>query len=154
MKPFPVVPLSLFSIGLALFASSGRADDQANPPAPTPAVPASPQVTPGEGAQPTPTPMPRHKRMRPGYALEELTEKLGLTAEQQKTVGAAIDSGRSQAKALRGDDSLSKDDKHEKMMEIMKATHDQIRADLTPDQQKIFDTMPAGGGKPKNTENN
>jgi hypothetical protein len=36
----------------------------------------------------------------------------------------------------------------------MKATHDQIRADLTPDQQKIFDTMPAGGGKPKNTENN
>jgi hypothetical protein len=28
------------------------------------------------------------------------------------------------------------------MMEIMKSTHDQVRAVLTPDQQKTFDAMP------------
>jgi hypothetical protein len=143
----------MFSIALAL-ASSGWADDQASPPVPPTTAPATPQVTPADGAQPTPTPAPRHRRMRPGYTVEELTEKLGLSADEQKSVAAIIEDGRSQAKAIRGDDSLSKDDRREKMMAVTKATHDQIRAALTPDQQKIFDTLPPGGGRPKNTETN
>jgi hypothetical protein len=86
--------------------------------------------------------------------LADLTEKLGLTADQQKTIGAFIKSNQSQMKEVRGDDSLSKEDRRAKMREITASTHDQIRAALTPDQQKLFDAMPAGGGRPKNPDNN
>jgi len=48
-----------------------------------------------------------------------------------------------QGKALRNDDTLSKEDRRSKMgRESMKSGHDQIRALLTPDQQKDFDSMP------------
>jgi hypothetical protein len=89
-----------------------------------------------------------------GYVLEDLTAKLTLTADQQKSVGGIIENGHSQAKALRGDDSLSKEDRRAKMKEIMTTTHDQIRTALTPDQQKIFDTLPVPGVRAKNTDNN
>jgi hypothetical protein len=155
MKQFPAISLSMFSVGLALSASHAWADDPASPPA-APAAPANSQTSPGAGDEPTPTPGPQHhRRMSRGYVLEDLTDKLTLTADQQKSVGGIIESGRSQAKALHGDDSLSGEDKRAKMRAIMTSTHDQIRAALTPDQQKIFDTLPApGGGKPKNQDNN
>ncbi len=150
MKPFPAFSLSILSIGLVLSASTGRSDDTPAAP-PPPDAPANPQTTPGDGAQPAP---PHRKHMGRGYVLADLTEKLGLTADQQKSIGAVIDNGRTQGKALREDDSLSKDDKRSKMMEIAKSTHDQIRAALTPDQQKLFDAMPGPGNKAKSTENN
>lgn len=151
MKRFPAVSLSLLSIGLALSAASLLADDTPSTPPPTP--PANPPASPGDGSQPTPPPEPHHRRMR-GYVLADLTAKLGLTADQQKAIGAIIENTRSQGKAVRDDDTLSKDDRRAKMMEIMKAAHDQIRAALTPDQQATFDAMPGPGGRPKNTENN
>jgi hypothetical protein len=80
--------------------------------------------------------------------LEELTQKLNLTADQQKSVGAALSSGREQLKALRDDDSLSDDDKRAKARELMGATRAQIRALLTPDQQAIFDKLPTRGQRP------
>src|SRR5271157_3466341 len=91
MKAHPAVSLSILSIALALSASTGRADDPASPPAPPAAAPGNPPATPGDGTQAAPTPPPpgpRRMRMRPGYALEELTQKLSLTADEQKTVGA------------------------------------------------------------------
>jgi hypothetical protein len=56
--------------------------------------------------------------------------------------------------ALRDDDSLSDDDKKAKMKEIQTDQKAQIRALLTPDQQKIFDTlkMPNGGHRKKEGE--
>ncbi len=151
MKPLSLVSLSLLSIGLALSVSTGLADDQTAPPA----TPANPPTTPGDGSQPAPTPAPQHhKHMRPGYVLEDLTEKLSLTADQQKGVGAIIESSHTQAKAIQEDDSLSKEDKHSKMRAIMGSTRDQIRAALTPDQQKLFDAMPMPGARPRNTDNN
>jgi hypothetical protein len=92
--------------------------------------------------------------MGPGYSLEELTSKLALTPAQQKTVGAAIESGRGQMKALRGDDSLSRDDRRERMREVAKSTHDQIRAALNPDQQKQFDALPPPRGRPRGPDSN
>ena len=105
-------------------------------------MPAAPDTSPAEGAQPPPP------RRRGGFVLEELTAKLNLTADQQKTVGEAIKSGREQMKAVRDDDSLSDDDKRAKSRELMAATRAQIRALLTPDQQAIFDKMPTRGGRP------
>jgi hypothetical protein len=92
--------------------------------------------------------------MRPGYVLEELTQKLNLTADEQKTVGAIIKNGRSQMQELRDDDSLSKEDRRAKMRAISASTHDQIRAGLTADQQKLFDAMPPGGGRQRQPDNN
>ena len=125
--------------GLALPLSAALADDASGPPPPPPAPPAQ-GTSPAQGVQPPPP--PRH-RAGPGYALEDLTAKLALTPDQQKTVGAAIDSARSQGKALRSDDSLSREDRREKMRALAKAAHDQIRAALNPDQQKLFDALPA-----------
>jgi periplasmic protein CpxP/Spy len=142
MKTSYALSLSLISAGLVLSLASARADDPSNPPVPPPA-PASPDATPGDGGQ---TPPPEHhRRMRPAFVLGELTEKLGLTPDQQKTVGAIIADSDGQLKALRGDDSLSREDKRAKMRSIISTTRGQIRAALTPDQQKIFDTLPTRG---------
>jgi hypothetical protein len=138
MNPQKAIRLSLLSIGLALPAAISFAQDSATQPPPP--MPAAPDAPPAEGAQPP--------RRRGGYVLEELTAKLSLTADQQKSVGAAIKSGRDQMKAVRDDDSLSDDDKRAKGREIMGATKAQIRALLTPDQQAIFDKMPMRGGRP------
>lgn len=140
MKP-SLVSIAALSIGLAYAASPARADDPSQPPVP-PSTPPASQTSPAEG----PEGPPRH-HMR-GYVLADLTEKLGLTADQQKTVGAIIADGRSQAKELRGDDTLAPEDRKAKMREIAKATREQIRAVLTPDQQKIFDALPVRGDRP------
>ncbi len=150
MKPTRVFCLSLLSAGLALSLASARADDPSSPPVPPP-PPAIPATTPGDGQTPPP---PRHKHMRAAFILGDLTGKLGLTPEQQKTIGALIVSNDSQLKALREDDSIAKEDKRANMMTIISATRGQIRAALAPDQQKIFDTLPTRGehgGKPPAT---
>jgi Spy/CpxP family protein refolding chaperone len=144
MKPFSALPLSLLSVGLALSAGSLRADDTVTPPPLTP-----PPTAPADATQPTPPPAPRHHH-RPGYVLEDLTRQLNLTPDQQKQVAAILKSDHEQMKAVRGDDSIAQEDKRAKMKEIMGSTRTQIRALLTPDQQKAFDALPHGehGEKP------
>lgn len=137
MKPSFVLSLSLLSATLALTSSSLRADDTPPPPA----APMEPQVSPADGTV-TPPPPGHHRRMRPAFVLADLTEKLSLTADEQKTVGGFISSSEGDLRALRGDDSLSKDDKRAKMREIVASTRQQIRSALTPDQQKLFDALP------------
>jgi Spy/CpxP family protein refolding chaperone len=148
MKPLSIFAISALSIGLA-FSASARADDPASPPTPPPPTPPAAQTSPADGTDATP-----HRRHMRGYVLSDLTEKLALTADQQKQVGAIIDNGTSQSKQVRADDTLSKDDKRQKMMDIMKSTHDQIRAVLTPDQQTQFDALNAHGHKPKSPDTN
>jgi len=93
-------------------------------------------------------------RMRPGYVLSELTEKLNLTVDQQKAIGSIIKNSQVLMQQLRGDDSLSRQERRGKMREITASTREQIRAALTPDQQKLFDAMPPGGGAPRSPDNN
>ena len=88
-------------------------------------------------------PPPRH-----GRALERLNElkaKLGLSDSQAEQIKAIFKTQMQQGRALREDDSLSDDDRRAKMMALMKSAHDQVRALLTPDQQKIFDALPPPG---------
>ena len=73
---------------------------------------------------------------------EQLKEKLNLTDEQSSQVMAIFGKQKEAMMALRDDDSLSAEDRRARMKEFMKSTHDQIRALLTPAQQKIFDAMP------------
>ncbi|MBS0664128.1 MAG: Spy/CpxP family protein refolding chaperone [Verrucomicrobia bacterium] len=74
--------------------------------------------------------------------MKRLDEKLSLTPAEKQQIQAIWDQSEQQAKALRADDSLPRDQRRQKMMAIMKDTHDKVRAVLTPDQQKTFDTLP------------
>jgi hypothetical protein len=79
--------------------------------------------------------------------LGELTAKLGLTPDQQKTVGGIIASARSQGKELREDTALTPQARREKMQAIQQAAREQIRAALTPAQQQTFDALPVNAGQ-------
>lgn len=76
------------------------------------------------------------------HRMQMLDEKLQLTADQKQKITAIWDKAEEQGKALRADESLSRDDRRAKGAELMKATHADVRAVLTADQQKIFDTLP------------
>lgn len=90
-----------------------------------------------------------HRGRMGAFVLGELTAKLGLTAEQVKAVGAIIADGASQAKVVHGDETLSQEDRRAKMKGIFQSTRTQIRAALTPSQQKEFDALPANNrGRP------
>jgi Spy/CpxP family protein refolding chaperone len=136
--------ITLAAAGLGFAFTPARADDT------TPAPPAPPADTVNgpsiDGSTPPPPPPGGHRRGGGGYILADLTEKLSLTPDQQKAIGGYIAAGRQQAKAVRDDTTLSKEDRRAKMMAIMQTTRSEIRADLTPDQQKIFDTLRPGRG--------
>jgi periplasmic protein CpxP/Spy len=88
---------------------------------------------------------PEHGRRHfdPEKRTEMLTKQLKLTSDQQPKVLDILKSEQSQMESLRSDTSTSQDDRRSKMMDIHKASDDQIRALLTPDQQKKWDAMQA-----------
>jgi periplasmic protein CpxP/Spy len=94
-----------------------------------------------------------HRHFDPEKRTEMLTKQLKLTSDQQPKVLDILKSEQSQMQGLWSDNSTAPDDRHSKMMEIHKTSNDQIRALLTPDQQKKFDAMQArhenhmGGGQ-------
>ena len=72
----------------------------------------------------------------PGERLKMLTEKLGLTEEQQGKIKEIFAKNMPKAKEVREDAALSQEDKRAKMMELRKAEAEEIRAVLTPEQQE------------------
>jgi Spy/CpxP family protein refolding chaperone len=90
----------------------------------------------------------------PAEMTKHLTEQLNLTSDQQTKVQGILEDQQKQREALMQDSSLSQDDRRAKGMELRKKTMSDIRAVLTPDQQKQFDEMQArreqemkGGGE-------
>ncbi len=142
MKSASALLLAVLTAGLALSAGLARADEPSAPPAPTPSPVGIDTSTSDVG----PPPPARHGRGR-GFVLGELTARLNLTPAQQTTVGAILSSSASQLKALRGDDTLSREDRRSKIRQMGESTRTQIRAVLTPAQQAVFDALPANGGR-------
>jgi Spy/CpxP family protein refolding chaperone len=95
-----------------------------------------------------------HRHFDPEKRTEMLTKQLKLTSDQQPKVLDIFKSEQSQMQSLWSDNSTAQDDRRSKMMEIHKTSNDQVRALLTPDQQKKFDTMQTRhehmGGGPDN----
>ncbi len=83
----------------------------------------------------------------PQKRTERLTKELKLTSDQQPKVLDILKSEQSQMEKLRSDSSMSQDDRRSKMMEIRKASADQIRGLLDADQQKKWDTMQSEHGQ-------
>ncbi len=122
--------ITLLALTCVLTSPVLRADD--TPPPPPPAD------------QPPPPPAEhghdRMKKMRE-HRLQMLDEKLHLAADQKTQIEAIFTKADEQGRAIRQDESLAPEDKRAKSRDLRKATHDQIRAVLTADQQKIFDTL-------------
>ncbi len=82
-----------------------------------------------------------HRHFDPTRRTAMLTKQLNLTADQQPKVLDILKSEQSQMESLRSDSSVSQADRHSKMMDIHKASDDQIRTLLDADQQKKWDAM-------------
>lgn len=97
------------------------------------------------GQQSAPADSPEHGHGRghfdPAKRTEMLTKHLNLNSDQQSKVLDILKSEQSQMEGLRSDSSVSQADRHTKMMEIHKASNDQIRAVLDSNQQQKFDAM-------------
>jgi Spy/CpxP family protein refolding chaperone len=84
--------------------------------------------------------------MNPEQQVARIDEAVTLTADQKTKVTAILTKAQEQIQAL------PQEERRTKGMEIREATNKEIRALLTPDQQKKFDAMPPparGGGKKK-----
>jgi periplasmic protein CpxP/Spy len=88
-----------------------------------------------------------HHHWDPQERTEMLTKHLNLTSDQQAKVLDTLKSEQSQMESLRSDTSLSREERHSKMMEIHKTSDEQIRGLLDPDQQKKWDAMQSRHGQ-------
>lgn len=73
-----------------------------------------------------------HRPWKKGNMLEHFSRELHLTAEQQQKVAKIMEAKRAQFESLR-------QEMEPKMDEIKKASRQEIRTILTPEQQKLFD---------------
>ena len=81
----------------------------------------------------------------PDVHLQMLSEKLNLSEEQKAKLKPIFDEQAKQMKAVRDDTSLTPEQKAAKKKAIHEATHDQINAVLTPEQQEKFKAMKQEG---------
>ena len=133
MKPFT---LSLSLVALALFAVPTTTFAQDKP----------------AGDHPQRTAGARH--MDPEARLKSMTEKLGLSADQQAKIKAIFEKNAPKFKELmdKGRANLTDADK-KAMGDLRKAQTEEIKAVLTPEQQaKMKESRPAGRGGPKPAE--
>jgi protein CpxP len=113
---------------LTVSAIPAMAQDNSTPPAP-PAGDQGPM-----GGHHDPAQMEQHQ-------LDMMTKRLNLTPDQVTQVKAIDDAQRTQMVALRGDTSMSREDKHGKMMAMRQDRETKIRAVLTDDQKPKYDAM-------------
>ena len=84
---------------------------------------------------------PGRRHFDPAERTQRLTKQLNLTSDQQPKVLDILKSEQSQMESLRSDSSVAQADRRSKMMEIHKASDDQIRGLLNANQQQKFDAM-------------
>jgi len=141
--------LSLAVAGLCAVPSSLRAED-AVPPKP----PGGDKAPPPSGEKPGPKPDGERRapggpggRMNPEERMKMMTEKLGLTQEQQDKIKAIYEKNGPQLRELmaKGRENLSEADK-EKARGIMKSQFEEIGAVLTPEQKEKMKELRGPGG--------
>jgi Spy/CpxP family protein refolding chaperone len=81
----------------------------------------------------------------PGERLQLMAERLALTAEQKEKVALIFRGQMEAGRAIREDQSLTREQAREKMQANAEASRAKIRALLTPEQQVKFDAMPQRG---------
>lgn len=96
--------------------------------------------TPAPSAAPSASATEHHEH---GGRGERLFKELNLTDDQKEKIKPIMKDRRDKMQALKEDSSITQDQKKEKAKEIMHSTNEQIKAILTPDQQKKFEQLMA-----------
>ncbi len=90
------------------------------------------------GTPETSAPPPRRGMMDPAQQLQGMTKRYNLSTDQQTQLKPVLESQQQQMQALRGDSSLSREDRMGKMQSIRADTRTKIEAILNDDQKKQF----------------
>jgi hypothetical protein len=77
--------------------------------------------------------------MDPAQQLQGMTKRYNLSTDQQTQLKPVLESQQQQMQALRGDSSLSREDRMGKMQSIRADTKTRIEAILNDDQKKQFE---------------
>lgn len=112
-----------FALGMA--GSAALAQDETPPP---------PQQ--GQGMQ-------GHRGMNPDQQLQHLTKQLDLSADQQSQIKPILDSQQQQMQQLWQDQSMARDERHQKMMAIHQDTTQKIEGVLNDTQKQKYEAMQA-----------
>jgi Spy/CpxP family protein refolding chaperone len=115
--------------GLGLIAGVAVAQDDAPPPPP-------------QGGQMQGPPGGRHG-WGGEHRVERMKHELNLTDDQTAQVKAIFADSRTKMEALRGNSSLSREDRRSQMMAIHQTEESKIDGVLTPDQKTKYDAMQA-----------
>ena len=73
--------------------------------------------------------------------VQSLAQQLNLSADQQAKVKTALEDQHTQAMNIVQDNSMSRDDKIQKIHSIREGTINKVRTALNDDQKKKFDTL-------------
>lgn len=84
-----------------------------------------------------------HHRMNPERQLRHMTKQLGLSADQQSQIKPILESRQQQMQALWQDQSLTQQDRHQKMMDIQQDSNSKIEAVLNDTQKQKYEAMQA-----------
>jgi protein CpxP len=122
MKSYTLLPAIICGVIVAVTPAL-RAQDA------TPAPATSPAAAPEKG---------QHKG---GDMLARLTTELSLTDDQQAKVKAIVEDSRTKMQGLKGDTTLTDDQKKAKFKDIRDAQTAAIKAILTPDQVTKYDAL-------------
>jgi hypothetical protein len=79
--------------------------------------------------------------------MQTLSSTLNLTDDQKEKVKPILQGEVEKLTALRGDSSMSSDEKEAQAKQVHASVHSQIESILTPEQQQKFDQM-EGGSSP------
>lgn len=83
----------------------------------------------------------QHKAPDPARQAHRLTQKLGLSADQESQLVPILTNRNQQFMALRSDTSLSEQDRHAKMLGLRQDTDAKIKSVLTDSQKAQFDQL-------------
>ena len=145
----------LFALGaLAQYPAGGQGTQpmQPQPQAQQPSMQPStqPQQAPGQdqNAQPGQQPGAATQSQSPSMGrpsiddqVQSLAQQLNLSADQQAKVKTALEDQHTQAMNVVQDNSMSRDDKIQKIHTIRQGTIDKVRTALNDDQKKKFDAL-------------
>ena len=83
----------------------------------------------------------RHREVNPDKAAERLGKKLNLSADQVAQIKPILADQKQQMGALRGDTSLTKEDRHAKAKSIMQDSRTKLEAVMNDQQKQQFEQM-------------
>lgn len=73
--------------------------------------------------------------------MEHMKKELNLSDDQASQIQQIHQQNMQQMQSLHQDTTLSKEDRHSRMMDLRKAEHEQVRAVLNDEQKEKFDKM-------------